>query len=89
MTDPKKARLVAVFDTAWEPEAMVVRSLLDAAGIATAATGSEATPDVLPGVGGIVIRVHEDQAEEARRIIAEQHTTSPDDDSDLSGEPAA
>lgn len=90
MTDHKiVGDFVEVFDTALETEAMVVRSLLEAAGIATVATGSDATPDVMPGVGGTVIRVPHDRAEEARRVIAEHLNPSPDDDSDVSGEPAA
>ena len=63
--------LVQVFDSEQESEAMVVQSLLEAAGIDTIIAGLDAPQDVLPGVGGVVIKVPADRAEEARQIIAE------------------
>lgn len=63
--------LVTVFDTRDEPEAMVVHALLTSAGIESLLSTLEAQQDVLPGVGGIVLRVNPAQAEEARRVIDE------------------
>lgn len=74
-----------VFETMQEHEAWVVRGLLESAGIEAVVIAPEAAPDVLPGVGGYVVRVPEEEAEEARRIIAE-HTsrTGGDESSDES-----
>lgn len=63
--------LVTVFDTQDEPEAMVVHALLTSAGIESLIATLQAPQDVLPGVGGIVLRVSAAQAEEARRVIDE------------------
>lgn len=63
--------LVTVFDTQDEPEAMVVHALLTSAGIESLVSALQAPQDVLPGVGGIVLRVNPAQAGEARRIIDE------------------
>ena len=58
--------LVKVFDTDEESEAMVVRGLLESAGIEAMIQNREAPQDILPGVGGVVVMVRPDQAEEAR-----------------------
>jgi hypothetical protein len=74
MTNPAKdpnSELVEIFDTQDESEAMVIQSLLDSAGIETLMTNLDAPQDVLPGVGGVVLRVTPDVAEEARRVIQE------------------
>ncbi len=63
--------LVTVFDTQDEPEAMVVHALLTSAGIESLVITLQAPQDVLPGVGGIALRVNPAQAEEARRVIEE------------------
>ena len=42
---------------------------------------------MFPGVGGSVILVREDQAEEARRIIEEYRRTDETTDIDISEEP--
>lgn len=60
--------LVDVFVTQQESEAMVVHGLLESGGIESAVITGEAQ-DVLAGVGGMVIRVSPDEADEARRII--------------------
>jgi hypothetical protein len=72
--------LVEVFDTQQESEAMVVHSLLTSAGIESIVTNLDAPQDVFPGVGGVVIRVNPEQADEARRIIEEYRTNSAADD---------
>jgi len=72
-------KLVKVFDTEEESEAMVVRGLLETAGIDAIQRGEEA-PDVFP-LGGVMLLVREDQAEEAREII-EAYRTNPATDAD-------
>ena len=70
-------KLVRVFDTEQESEAMVVRGLLESAGIDCDVTALDAPQDVLPGVGGTVILVREEDAERARQLIAE-YQQAPD-----------
>ena len=62
-------KLVKVFDSEQESELMVVRGLLESAGIETVTTNLDAPQDILPGVGGIILQVREEQADEARRLI--------------------
>ena len=71
--------LVEVFETPQESEAMVVHGLLESAGIESAVITGEAQ-DVLAGVGGMIIRVSPEDAEEARSIIEEYRNTSSDDE---------
>ncbi len=93
-TGPKvDPELVTVFDTQQESEAMVVHSLLVSAGIESIITNLQAPQDVLPGVGGVTVRVNAAQAEEARNIIEDYKNTpatiEEDDGNDDSGaEPA-
>ncbi len=68
-TAPDEEELVQVLDTKEESEAMVVRGLLDSAGIEALVSYLDAPQDVLPGVGGIVVKVRADDAEAARGII--------------------
>ena len=68
---PNHAELVKVFDSDQESEVMVVRSLLESAGIDAITTNLDAPQDILPGVGGVVVLVRPEQAEEARAIIAD------------------
>jgi hypothetical protein len=80
--DPN-AELVEVFDTQQESEAMVVHGLLESAGIESIITNLDAPQDVLPGVGGVVIRVNPEQADAARRLIEEyRNTPGTDEDTD-------
>ena len=74
-------QLVKVFDTDEESEAMVVRGLLESAGIEAMTQNREAPQDVLPGVGGVVVMVRPDQAEEALATI-EAYRKSPTTDED-------
>ena len=80
--------LVKVFDTDEESEAMVVRGLLETAGIEAMIQNREAPQDILPGVGGVVVLVRPDQAEEATQII-ETYRSQPATDADeaISEEP--
>jgi len=71
-------KLVRVFDTEQETEAMVVRGLLDSAGIEADITSLDAPQDILPGVGGTIILVREEDATEARRLI-EEYRQAPEE----------
>jgi hypothetical protein len=71
-------KLIRVFDTEQESEAMVVRGLLESAGIDSDLTSLDAQQDILPGVGGTVILVREEDAAEARRMI-EEYRQTPDE----------
>jgi hypothetical protein len=64
-------KLVRVFDTEQESEAMVVRGLLESEGIESDITSLDAQQDILPGVGGTIILVREEDADKARRLITE------------------
>jgi len=81
--------LVKVFDTDEESEAMVVRGLLESAGIDAIIQNREAPQDILPGVGGVIVLVRDDQADEALQTI-ETYRESPttDEDEALSEGPA-
>jgi hypothetical protein len=78
--DPNE-KLVKIFDTEQESEAMVVHGLLESAGIDCDLKSLDAPQDTFPGVGGTVILVREEDAEEAGKII-ESYRQSPlvDDD---------
>jgi hypothetical protein len=76
--NPNK-KLVKVFDSEQESEALVVMGLLDSARIAADMTSVDAVQDMFPGVGGTVILVREEDADEARRVI-EEFRRSPDAD---------
>jgi len=78
--------LVAVFDSDQESEAMVVRGLLESAGIDAIITAYDAPQDVLPGVGGVVVRVSPEDADEARQIIEEYRTEGAAEEGELNSE---
>jgi len=73
-------KLVRVFDTEQESEALVVRGLLESSGIDADITSLDAQQDILPGVGGTVILVREENAAEARRLIEEYRQSPSNDD---------
>ncbi len=88
--DPSHDELVEVFDTKEESEALVVRGLLESAGIDAMVTALDAPQDVLPGVGGMIVRVSPERAEEARSLIEEYRSNPPaDDDFDVNDDSAA
>jgi hypothetical protein len=66
-----KEKLVKVLDTERESEALVVSGLLESAGIDNDVTAIDAAQNMYPGVGGTVVLVREEDADEARRIIDE------------------
>ena len=76
--DPDE-KLVKVFDSEDESEALVVKGLLDSAGIDSDLTAASMVQDTFPGLGGMIILVREEDAEAARNVIAER-TSLPDDD---------
>jgi hypothetical protein len=91
MAEPEAGHeeLVKVFDTDEESEAMVVRGLLETAGIEAMTQNREAPQDILPGVGGVVVMVRPDQAEEALATIeAYREQPATDEDEAVSEEPA-
>jgi len=63
-------KLVRVFDTEQEAEALVVQGLLESAGIDSQLGDAENSPDVLP-VGGMSILVREEDEQRAREVIDE------------------
>ena len=82
-------KLVRVFDTEQETEAMVVRGLLESADIDCDVTSLDAQQEILPGVGGTVILVREEDAMTARRLIDEYRRVPGDDEAievEVSGE---
>jgi hypothetical protein len=74
---PEERELVSIFDTQQETEAMVIQGLLDSAGIESLITALDSPQDVLPGVGGVVVRVAPEDAAEARRVI-EEYRNNPE-----------
>jgi hypothetical protein len=70
-------KLVKVFDSEQESEAMVVKGLLESAGIDSDLTSLAVVQESFPGMGGSIILVREEDADQARRVIAE-FRASPD-----------
>ncbi|HXJ88082.1 MAG TPA: DUF2007 domain-containing protein [Candidatus Binatia bacterium] len=75
-------KLIKVFDSEDESEAMIVKGLLESAGIDSDLTSATMVQDTFPGLGGMLILVREQDAETARKLIEEnrQPVPSPDDD---------
>lgn len=74
--DPNE-RLVKVFDSEDDSEALVVKGLLDSAGIESDLMSASLVQDTFPGLGGMIILVREQEAAAARKVIAE-HQALPD-----------
>ncbi len=77
--DPNE-KLVKVFDSENESEAMVVKGLLESASIESDLTSASMVQDTFPGLGGMIILVREEDAEAARRVIAERQPLAAEDD---------
>jgi hypothetical protein len=77
--DPNE-KLVKVFDTEQEPEALVVQGLLESAGIVSELKAIDVTQNAFPGLGGVVLLVAEEDSEEAARIIESYRKSPPVDD---------
>ncbi|MFZ3343431.1 MAG: DUF2007 domain-containing protein [Terriglobales bacterium] len=70
-------KLVKIFDTEQETEAIVVKGLLESAGIETDIKSIDAVQDTFPGIGGTIILVGEEDAAAATRIIDEYRNSPP------------
>ncbi len=77
--DPNE-KLVKVFDTEQETEAIVVQGLLESSGIESDLKSIDAVQDAFPGVGGSVLLVREEDAAEATKIIDSYRKLPPLDD---------
>jgi len=73
-------KLVKVFDSEVETEAMIVKGLLESAGIDSDLTAAAMVQDMFPGLGGMIILVREQDAETARKLIDEFRQPAADDD---------
>jgi len=73
-------KLVKVFDSEQESEALVVKGLLDSAGIDSDLTAGALVQDAFPGLGGVLIRVREEDAKAARQLIADYRQPAADED---------
>jgi hypothetical protein len=88
MPDPPSAaqkpepneKLVKIFDTRQESEAEVVQGLLESAGIESDLKSIDVVQEVYPGLGGVMILVREEDAEEAAKIIESYRSSPPLDD---------
>lgn len=82
--NPKEApnpneRLVKVFESEQESEAMMVQGLLESAGIQSDLRGIDAAQNTYP-IGGVQILVRGQDAEEAESIIESYRELPPADD---------
>jgi len=77
--DPDE-KLVKVFDSEEESEAMVVKGLLDSANIESDLASASLLQDAFPGLGGMIITVREEDAEKARKLIEEYRRPASDGD---------
>ena len=84
--DPNE-KLVKVCDSERESEALVVSGLLESAGIDNDVTSTDAAQNIYPGVGGNIVLVRENQAEEARSVIEAYRQSDETAEIDLSEEP--
>jgi hypothetical protein len=84
--DPNE-KLVKVFDTEQENEAIVVQGLLESSGIESDLKSLDAVQDAFPGVGGSVILVREEDAAEATKVIEAYRKLPPlgDETADVTG----
>jgi len=83
--DPNE-KLVKVFDSELESEAMIVKGLLESAGIDSDLTSAAMIQDMFPGLGGMIILVREQDADPARRLIEEYRQSNPPTDDDETAE---
>lgn len=83
--DPNE-KLVKVFDSEQESEAMIVKGLLESAGIDSDLTSGSMVQDTFPGLGGMIILVREQDAEAARKLIAERNELPSSEDDNEAAE---
>ena len=77
--DPNE-KLVKVFDSEQESEAMVVKGLLESAGIDSDLTSASLLQDMFPGLGGMIILVRAEDSDKAQKLIAEYSRPVDDDE---------
>lgn len=79
--DPNE-KLVKVFDSEAESEALIVKGLLESAGIDSDLTAAAMVQEAFPGLGGMIILVREQDAAAARKLIEDyrQPEHAADDD---------
>jgi hypothetical protein len=77
--DPNE-KLIKIFDTEQENEAIVVQGLLESSGIESDLKSLDAVQDAFPGVGGSVLLVREEDASDAKKIIETYRQLPPVDD---------
>jgi len=75
-------KLETVFDTANETEAMVVQGLLESAGLECLVVSPDAPGEVMSGLGGVVLQVPAERAQEARRLIEEYRAGAASEEAD-------
>lgn len=83
--DPNE-KLVKVFDSEDESEAMIVKGLLESSGIDSDLTSATMVQETFPGLGGMIILVREQDAETARKLIEENRRPEPSGDDDETAE---
>ena len=83
--DPNE-KLVKVFDSEQESEALIVKGLLESAGIDSDLTAAAMVQEAFPGLGGVIILVREQDAPAARRLIEEYRQPAPVTDDDATAE---
>jgi putative signal transducing protein len=74
-------KLVKVFDTEQESEAMIVKGLLESAGIESDLKSGSFVQDAFPGLGGMIILVRAEDADRARSLITESSQSALADES--------
>jgi hypothetical protein len=77
--DPNE-KVVKVFDSEQEPEALVVQGLLESSGIESQLIAADLNQDAFPGLGGVLLLVSEEDAAEAAKIIDSYRNSPPVDD---------
>jgi hypothetical protein len=82
--DPNE-KLVKIFDSEQENEAIVVQGLLQSAGIESDLKSLDAVQDAFPGVGGTVLLVRQEDATDAQKIIDAYRKLPPLDDETATG----
>ena len=67
---------------------MIVKGLLESAGIDSDMTSANLVQDMFPGLSGMIILVREEDEEKARRVIEESRQAVPVDDDETEEIPA-
>ena len=71
-------KLVKVFESEEETEALVVKGLLESAGIESDVAPLSLSQYAFPNIGGTIILVREEDADTALRLIEEYRQEQPD-----------